>query len=75
MQPRLGQVRRIHQILHLLVGPLEPVLVNETLNLVDSFVEVDLFWFGDLFGDGLDVTEPDVALNVFGVRALGGVFL
>jgi hypothetical protein len=74
VQPRFRQIRGIHQILHLFVGPLEPVLINEALDFVDGLVEVDLFGFGDLFGDGLDVAEPDVTLDVFGVRALDWVF-
>jgi len=43
VQPGLGQIRRIHQILHLPVGLLQLVLVNEPLDLVDRLVQVHLF--------------------------------
>jgi hypothetical protein len=37
-----GKVWSIHEVFHFSVGPSQLVLVNETLDFVNGFVQVDL---------------------------------
>lgn len=75
MHPGFGKFLGIKQVLHLLVCSFQPVLINESLDFVDSFVEVYLLGLRHLLGNGLNVAQPDMTLDVLSVRPLERVFV